>query len=204
MVLLCGCGSFCSAGGYGDIAPRSTVRRPAEERARRAQPRPIRRWVFARLAEEPPEPPPGVLAIDRRLVAEPEAPREPAEERREEPLPPAPQTLPRAPDRAGIDLEAERRPDGVLHEPADEAESERLEDHPRRVPVPRMKQVRQHADRPLAREAQVAPDRDLEPPLAHAEDLPRVDAVAHDPQPVRKGGLPADEAPARSQRRHRR
>jgi hypothetical protein len=180
------------------------VRRPREERARRADARAIHRGVLARLTEEPKEPHASFLAIGGGLSREPESALEPAEEPREDVPPPALEALPRTPDRALIDLEAERSPYRVLHEPGDEMQPQRLEDHAGRVPVARMEEVREHAHRPLAREAEVAPDRDLEAVRADAEHLARVDAVPDDPEPARERRLAADETARWPQRRYRR
>jgi hypothetical protein len=68
-----------------------------------------------------------------------------------------------------------------------------------------MEEVGQHARRPLAPSAEVAPDWDLEPALADPEDLAQVHAVPHDPEPAADiGGLPADQAPRRTELRDRR
>jgi hypothetical protein len=126
---------------------RATVLGPGEERARRAQAPSFRQRVFASLAEEAPEPHPSLAAVGRGRIGEPEAAREPAEERREELRPPAPQALPRPPDLTRVDRKPEPRADRGPRQPLEEVQPERFEDHASRIPVARMKEVRQHAHR---------------------------------------------------------
>jgi len=100
----------------------ATVLGPGEEGARSAEARPSRPRVLSRLAEEASEPDPALVAVRRGRPGEPEAAREPAEERREELRAPAPEALPRTPDRADIDRQLEERSHRVPSETLDEVQ----------------------------------------------------------------------------------
>jgi hypothetical protein len=136
-------------------------------------------------------------------------------EPRREPDPEAPQELPAPatkatpapPDRSSVHLEPEANADFALGAAVDEVKPEGFEDHRPRVPATGVEQVGQDADRLLAAPAEVAPDRDLVLVLRRhdAEDLPPVDAVAHDAEPVGAvGQVPAPGAALGPERLDRR
>lgn len=212
MAFLCGRTSTCWGRSWRKRIPRDIVRRgngslPAMDRSReQARRGPLARRLGRRIKAGLPKEPSDALATRRaigRRARHAEPRPEPAEEPIEEIRAPAAQAPPASPDRPGIHLQPELRADGVLRQAGDHVKPDRLEDHGRRVPAPRMQLGGEDADRDLARHAEEAPDRDheLDRRLHESEHLAPVDAVADDPQPtasVRR--MPAPRAGRRPDR----
>ena len=177
------------------------------EQARRG---PLARRLGRRILTGLPQEPSDALAAGRavgRRARHAEPRPKPAEEPIQQLTTPAAQASPALPDRPAIDIQAEPRADRTLGEIRHEVKPERLEDHGRRIPAPRMQLGREDADRDRARHAEEAPDRDHEPDrrLDDPEHLPLVDAVADDPEPpasVRR--VPAPRTGRRPDRLERR
>lgn len=167
---------------------------------------PLARRLGRRVLTGLPHKPTDALAAGRAIARRSrhaEARPEPAEEPIKQLATPAAQASPALPDRAAIDLQAEPRADRSLRASGDEVKPERLEDHGRRVPAPRMQLGGKDADRDLARHAEEAPDRDHElgRGLHEPEHLAPVDPVTDDPEPpasVRR--MPAPRAGRRPHR----
>lgn len=180
--------------GDGSLAAMHRTR----EQARRG---PLARRLGRRILAGLPQQPTDALAAGRavaRGTGHAEACPEPAEEPIEDLPTPAPQASPAPPEGRPVHIQPEPRADRAPREARHDVKAERLEDHGRRVPAPRMQLVGEDADRELAPEAEEASDsdHDLDGAVHEPEHLAPIDPVTDDPEPpasIRRMAAPRAE-----------